>query len=182
MGWWEQRSSRWQACIIAQLGGAAVLGGGVFFLQFRSPDIPVRPVFLAVAGGVGAGGNIGSAVSIPYSDIIRQLINPNFHPQTQDYGWSALNGTFSCQDIQREKFDIAQIGASAVVLGAQLCLFTITDVGLFQPDRELCSSRISVPSNLPQVGQALMDLPQMQGGLGAGAFAFTGTIFYIGTG
>lgn len=182
MGWWEQKSSRWQACIVAQVGGAAALGGGVFFLQFRSPDLgTVRPIFLALAGGAGVGGSIGSAVSIPYSDVVRQLINPQFHPSVSDYGWSDLNGNFSCEEIQRERFDIAQAGASAVVLGAQFAVFTITEVHLFDPDRTLCSTRINIPRSLPQVGTALLDLPQMQGGLGAGAFAFRGTLFYIGS-
>jgi hypothetical protein len=65
MGWWEKKSSRWQSCVVAQAGGAAILGGGVFFVQFRSPDIAVKPCFVAIAGGAGMGGSIGSAVSIP---------------------------------------------------------------------------------------------------------------------
>jgi hypothetical protein len=173
MGWWEQRSARWQACIIAQLGSAPVLGGGVFFMLFRSPDVPLRPVFLAVAGGVAAAPGMGSAASIPFSEIIRQLINPNVHPETAEEGWASFTGTFACQDIQREKFDIAQLGS------AHSWLFSVTEVGLFQPDREVCSARLTVPAKLPQLGQPLLDLPPAQAGRAAG---YTGTIFYIGTG
>lgn len=167
---------------MAQVGGAAVLGGGVFFLQFRAADVSARPVFLAIAGGAGAGGTIGSAVSIPYADVVRQLVNPRFRPPVEDYGWGAMAGNFSCQDIQREQFDIAQVGASAVVLGAQFAAFTITELNLFGPNRVIATTRLNLPRNLPAVGSALLDLPQMQGGLGVGAFAFRGTLFYIGTG
>lgn len=56
------------------------------------------------------------------------------------------------------------------------------DLHLFSPNRLLFTTQMSIPRNLPQVGRAMLDLPQVQGGLGVGAFAFTGTLFYIGTG
>ena len=180
MGWWEQRSSQWEGCIVAQVGGAAVLGGGVFFVMFRCPQVTVKPVYLAMAGGAGLGGSIGSAVGVPWSDVVRQLINPQFRPPTDSYGWSALDGSFSCQDIQRSSFSIISAGASAVVVGAQVAVMELNDVGLWS-SRLLCRTRITVPRNLPSVGRTLLDTPQMQGGLGAGAFAFTGVMFYIGT-
>jgi hypothetical protein len=73
--------------IVAQMGGAAPAGAGAFFLQFKTPDIQVRPVFLAVAAGVGLGGSVGSAVSIPWSDVVRQLINPQFRPEWVRAHW-----------------------------------------------------------------------------------------------
>ncbi len=181
MGWWEQRSSNWKMVIVAQMGGAATAGAGAFFLQFKTPDIQVRPVFLAVAAGVGLGGSVGSAVSIPWSDVVRQLINPQFRPDTASYGYADLSGTFSCQDIQRENITFLQAQASAIVVGAQFVHVTCTDVNLFSPNRLLFTTRIEMPRSLPQVGRALLDLPQMQGGLGLGAFAFTGTLVYMGT-
>jgi hypothetical protein len=182
MGWWEQRASNWKMVIVAQVGGAAGFGAGAFFLMFKSASVPVKPVFLAVAGGVGVGGSIGSGVSIPWSDVVRQLINPRFHPDVANYGYADLRGTFSCQDIQREKIEFVQATASAILVGAQFVDVTCTEVNLFAPNRVLFTTRINIPSNLPQVGRALLDLPQVQGGLGAGAFAFIGTLFYIGTG
>ncbi|SFK87426.1 hypothetical protein [Falsiroseomonas stagni] len=182
MGWWEKKSSRWQSCVVAQAGGAAVLGGGVFFIQFRSPDVSVKPCFVAIAGGAGMGGSIGSAVSIPYSDIVRQLINPNFRPPTDDYGWGAMSGNFSCEDIQREQFDIAQIGASAVVIGAQLAAFTIREVAIFGEGDVITATRFNIPRNLPSFGRAVLDLPQVQGAIGVGGFAFRGVVAYIGAG
>ncbi len=182
MGWWEQKSSRWQACVVAQAGGAAMLGGGVFFIQFRSPDLSVKPCFVAIAGGAGLGGSVGSAVSIPYSDVVRQLINPNFHPPIGEYGWGGMTGSFSCEDIQREQFDIAQIGASIVVVGAQLAVFTIRDIGFFGAGDVITTTRLNIPRNLPAFGTAILDTPQIQGALGVGAFAFRGSIFYIGAG
>jgi hypothetical protein len=182
MGWWEQRASDWKMVIVAQVGGAAVVGAGAFFLMFKSPSIPVKPVFIAVAGGLGAGGSIGSGVGLPWADVVRQLINPRFRPDVDNYGYTDLRGTFSCQDIQRESIDFVQATASAVAVGVQFVDVTCTDVNLFTPNRTLFTTRINIPRNLPQVGRALLDLPQIQGGLGAGAFAFTGTLFYIGTG
>ncbi|MCS6932066.1 MAG: hypothetical protein NZM27_07645 [Acetobacteraceae bacterium] len=182
MGWWEQRASNWKMVVVAQVGGAAGFGAGAFFLMFKSASIPVKPVFVAVAAGLGMGGSVGSSVSIPWSDVVRQLINPNFRPPVEDYGYSDLVGTFSCQDIQRESIDFLQATASAIAVGAQYADVQCTDISLFRSSRTLFTTRIAVPRNLPQVGRALLDLPQVQGGLGAGAFAFTGTLFYIGTG
>lgn len=179
MGWWEARSSRWECCVVAQMGGAAVLGGGVFFLQWRSPDVPVKPVFIAIAGGAGVGGSIGSAVGVPYADVVRQLINPNFHPPTDSYGWAAMDGTCSCKDLQRSSFSIVSAGASGIVVGAQVAALEFNDVGIFST-RFLCSTRITIPPDLPSFGRALYEAPQIQGGLGAGAFAFTGIAVYIG--
>lgn len=105
--------------IVAQVGGAAVLGAGAFFLMVKSASVPVKPVFLAFAGGIGAGGSIGSGISIPWSDVIRQLINPNFRPDVDNYGYADLTGTFSCHDIQRESIDFRQATASAIAVGAQ---------------------------------------------------------------
>lgn len=65
MGWWEQRSSACRIAIVAQVAGAVGLGAGAFFPQFISPDLSVKPVFLAIAGGLGTGGSIGSSVRIP---------------------------------------------------------------------------------------------------------------------
>jgi hypothetical protein len=182
MGWWEQRASDWKMVIVAQVGGAAVLGAGAFFLMFKSPSVPVKPVFLAFAGGLGAGGSIGSGVGLPWADVVRQLVNPRFRPDVDNYGYTDLRGTFSCQDMQRENIQFVQATASVVVVGVQIVDVTCTEINLFSPNRVLFTTRISIPSSLPQVGRALLDLPQVQGGLGAGAFAFTGTLFYIGTG
>jgi hypothetical protein len=35
MGWWEQQSSGWDVCIVAQADGAVGLGMGGFVTQFR---------------------------------------------------------------------------------------------------------------------------------------------------
>jgi hypothetical protein len=180
MGWWDTQSSKWQMGIVAQMGGAAGIGAGVFFLQFRSPDVPVKPVFVAVAGGIGVGGSVGSGVSVPYSDIVRQIINPKFKPPGDSY-YSDLAGSFSCGDIQREGITFGQMQASAVAIGVQTSSVRCTDVNMFGPSKLLFETVVKIPKNLPQVGQALLDLPAMQGGWGLGAFLFSGTLFHIGT-
>lgn len=180
MGWWEKRSDKWKMVIVAQVGAAAGIGVGAFIMNFKSPEIPVEPKFLAFAGGLGVGGSVGSSVSIPWSAIVRQLINPKFSlPPDSEY--TDLKGKFSCQDIQREKISFVQATASVVAVGAQFSHVTCEDINLFGPDTLLFKTTIKIPKNLPEVGSALLDLPQIQGGFGAGTFAFVGTILYIGT-
>ena len=181
MGWWETKSSRWQMAVVAQMGGAAGLGAGVFFLQFKSADIPTKPVFVAVAGGVGVGGSVSSAVSIPYSAVVRQFINPKATIDTSGFGFSDLDGSFSCKEMNGERFQLLQAGGSVIVVGAQVAYASCTEVNLLSDNRALFSSKITIPKNLPQVGAALLDVPQVQGGFGLGAFAFRGPMFYIGT-
>ncbi|WP_376090845.1 hypothetical protein ACE7GA_20615 [Roseomonas sp. CCTCC AB2023176] len=180
MGWWEQRIDGWDICVVAQVGGAAGLGGGAFFLQFRSPNIPVKPIYVAVAAGVGAGGSIGSAISIPWRSLVRQLINPRAVANTNDIGWSKLDGTFSPYNLNHCSFTIGQVGASAAIVGGQFVLVSAFEPHLFSPNVPLFSSNIAWPRSLPQVGSAILDIPQIQGGLGAGAFGFTGSMQYIG--
>lgn len=180
MGWWTTSSSRWEMAIVAQMGGAAGFGAAAFFLQFRSPDLPVKPVFLAIAGGVGIGGSVGSTIGIPYSAIIRQMINPQAVVDTNSIGFSALDGTFNCEQINHALFSTAQAQASVVVVGVQAVAVNCEEARLLGPNIPRFSGRITLPRNLRQVGQALLDLPQIQGGLGAGVFAFTGPLQYIG--
>jgi hypothetical protein len=180
MGWWEQSSNRWEVCVVAQLGGASVLGGGAFFFQFRSADLSVTPNYVAVAGGLGAGGSIGSGLSIPYRSIIRRLINPRAATDRPGVGWNALSGTFSAKNLNHSRLDIAQATASLAVVGAQLMRMRCDEWRLLGRDRRLFDSGIEWPRNLRQLTNALLDVPQVQGGFGAGAFAFRGIMQYIG--
>lgn len=181
MGWWEKTSRQWEICVVAQAGGAAGIGAGAFFIQFRSPDLPVRPVFITIAAGLGVGGSVGSAVSIPYRSVVRQPINPADITDPNSIGWNALDGEFATKNLNHSMFRIAQVGASVVIVGGQFALVSAVEPHLFSPDVTLFNSRITWPRTMAQVGSSILDIPQIQGGLGAGAFAFTGPLQYIGT-
>jgi len=184
MGWWERSSRHWRMAIVAQLGGGAVLGAGGFFIQFTAPELGQRkPRFLALAGGAAVGGSIGSTVSIPWSEVVRRLINPDALPTpTRDLLYSPLDGTFAMRDIQGAQFSITQIGASAAVVGAQIVSVECREWRLFGlgGQRTFVVTDHQVPTDLPSLGRALVDTPQIQGGLGLVALGFTGSLWYIG--
>jgi hypothetical protein len=110
MGWWERSSNRWRMAIVAQLGGGYVVGAGGFFIQFTAPELGRRkPLFLALAAGPAVGGSIGSAVGIPWSEVVRRLINPDAVPTPRDdLIFSPLDGSFALRDIQGAQFSITQ--------------------------------------------------------------------------
>src|SRR5580704_14197402 len=186
MGWWEQHSDKWQMGLIAQVGGASGVGAGLFLFQFKAPEVPVKPLFLGIAGGFGVGGSIGSAISIPYSSLIRQLINPKaaintdamIYSDLDIVDWSIGYG-ISCQNINHARILIGQATASAAVVGAQKVLVSCSIASyLIGTDRPLFTCGLQIPDNLPVLGQALVDTPQMQGGLGLGIFGFAGMMQY----
>jgi len=187
MGWWEQHSSNWKVCIVAQVGGAAGGGAGIFWFQFKSPDLPVMPNFLGIAGGLGVGGDIGSAITLPWSELIKQLADPKYHSDTDSWVYSDLDLVdpgygISCQNINHSRLLIGQATASAVLIGAQKVIMSCSISSfLIGTDRPLFTCGLSVPSSLPQLGAALESTPQIQGGFGAGIFGFVGIFQYIGT-
>ena len=190
MGWWEQHSDKWQMGLIAQVGGASGVGAGLFLFQFKAPDVPVKPLFLGIAGGFGVGGSIGSAISIPYSSLIRQLMNPRAALNSDALIYSdleifSLNPGYgiSCQNINHSRILTGQATASAAVVGVQKAAVSCSISSfLIGTERPLFTCGLQFPDSLPVLGQALVDTPQMQGGLGLGIFGFAGVMQYIGAG
>jgi hypothetical protein len=183
MGWWETFSDNWQMSLVAQVGGAEGLGGGLFVFQFKSPKLPVKPNFLGIAGGVGAGGSIGSAIAIPYRSLIRQLMNPGelFDSDSIVYSSLDVDEGFSCRSLNHSRILIGQATASAAVVGAQKVIVSGAVTSYFiGTDRHLYDCGLTLPSTLAAVGSAALDTPQMQGGLGLGIFGFAGVLQYIG--
>lgn len=168
MGWWEERRA-WQTITIAQMGAGAVLAGGVFFIQFRSAGISARPVFVLTAVGAGFGGSIGSAVSIPYAEIVRDLRNPRRQSQLDQIMWSDA-GTFEMGRLNMGFGNVASVGGSAVVIGAQLTALRGED----QSGNRLFSTHTSLSSL-----NDILNLPGAQGGFGAGAFAMRGRMIHL---
>ena len=68
------------------------------------------------------------------------------------------------------------------MLGAQLAAFTIREVAIFGEGDVITATRFNIPRSLPSFGRAVLDLPQVQGAIGVGGFAFRGAIVYIGAG
>ena len=188
MGWWEQDSEKWQMSLVAQVGGASGVGAGLFIFAFKSPDIPVKPIFLAIAGGFGIGGSIGSAIGIPYSALFKQLIDPKSSVNVDGIAYNDIDivelnigDGLSCKSINHSRILIGQATASAILIGAQKVIVSCSISSfLIGTDRPLFTCGLDVPSSLPQLGTALADTPQLQGGLGAGLFGFAGLMQYIG--
>jgi hypothetical protein len=178
MGWWEQESSAWDVCMMAQAGGAVGLGMGGFVTQFQAADIPVRPIFLFVAGGLGIGGSVGGGATLPWSTVVSALRNPH-SPINMNAIWNRVAGTFSCRDLNNAPGALVQAGASAFVAGASFANLS-AERGWTDP-RPLFQQVIQVPRSLRSLGAALADTPQISGGFGAGGFLFRGVFHYIGT-
>ena len=179
MGWWEKQSSQWSMAIVAQMGGVVGGGGGAFFISFKSPDLPVKPTFLNLALAFGVGGSIGSAVGISWSTVVRQLVNPKaaLDPDAGIYG--AIDGTFSCKDIQRKRISIATAGGSAVLIGASLTYVRCYEPGDSEdgePDQVYFTTHVQIPKTLKTVGNAVVDLPQIQGCLSLKAAYFVAAV------
>jgi hypothetical protein len=184
VGWWEQSSNKWSMAIVAQMGAVAGGGAGAFFISFKSPDIPVRPTFLNLALALGVGGSIGSAASVSWSSIVRQLINPKAAVDPDAGIYSNVDGTFSCKDIQRKRISIATAGGSAVIVGASVTYVKCYEPGDSEdgePDQVYFNTQVKVPKTLKSVGNAGVDLPQVQGGLSLQAAYFVGVPFYVGS-
>lgn len=170
--------------IIAQMGAVAGGGAGAFFISFKSPDIPVKPTFLNLALAFGVGGSIGSAVGIPWSSVVRQLINPKAAVDPSSGVYSDVDGTFSCKDIQRKRISITAVGGSAILVGAGLTYvrgYEPGDTEDGEPDTVYFKTQVKIPKTLKSVGNAVADLPQIQGGLSLQAAYFVGVPFYIGS-
>jgi hypothetical protein len=185
MGWWEQDSSKWQMAVVAQIGAAVDAGAGLFFFSFKSPDLPVKPIFLGIAGGIGEGGSIGGALTIPYRSLVRQLINPEaaINVDSTIYTDVDLDEGFSCRSLNHSRIVIGQATASAAIVGVSVAYVTCAITDFFiGTERHLFDCGLQLPASLPQLGNAVLDAPQIQGGLGAGIFGFIGILQYIGSG
>jgi hypothetical protein len=168
--------------IVAQLGGGYVVGAGGYFIQFTAPELGRRkPLFLALAAGITVGGSIGSCVGIPWSEVVRRLINPDAVPTPRDdLIFSPLDGSFALRDIQGAQISITQIGGSALVVGAQIVTVDCRAWRLVGRQRIYFVTDHQIPTDLPSLGRALVDTPTIQGGLGIIAHGFIGSLWHIG--
>lgn len=57
----SKKANDWEIAGIAQVGGADVVGAGVYFFEFRSKAADFRGQFIFIGGGLGLGGSVGGA-------------------------------------------------------------------------------------------------------------------------
>lgn len=62
-----KQASDWKVATVAQVGGAASVGGGVFWVMFQSDTAGVKETFAFSGGGIGVGGSAGGASLTPDS-------------------------------------------------------------------------------------------------------------------
>ena len=62
-----RKARDWEVSAIAQVGGAAKLGGGFWTFSFKSPSLQAKEAVFLFAGGVGIKGSLGGASATPAS-------------------------------------------------------------------------------------------------------------------
>ena len=85
-------ASDWETQGVAQVGGAAGLGGAMYLFVFRSRSADCRALFVFIGAGVGLGGSVGGA-SVPSPSDILQNVSP--------YMWTSIPCTraFAATDL-----------------------------------------------------------------------------------
>ncbi len=64
----ETQASDWKVSGVAQVGGAAAVGGGAWTLIFKSDSADYAAMFAFLGGGLGAGGSVGGASMPDFSN------------------------------------------------------------------------------------------------------------------
>jgi hypothetical protein len=60
-----QKVRDWEVSLLAQVGGAAAVGGGAWAFSIRSPSLNVKEACFLFAGGLGVGHSLGGASLSP---------------------------------------------------------------------------------------------------------------------
>lgn len=100
------KASDWECVGIATVGLAAGGGGALSMFQFRSKAADFMGEFLFVAGGVGIGGSLNSAVAPSPTDLYNRGRNMNY--------WSKITSkAFSADDLSNAHAVMSSAGVSA---------------------------------------------------------------------
>jgi hypothetical protein len=100
------KANDWECVGIATIGGAAGAGGSFTMFQFRSKAADFLGEYLFVAGGVGIGGSLNSAVAPSPSDFYNRGRDMNY--------WSKLTSkNFSGDDLSNALGVMSSAGVSA---------------------------------------------------------------------
>ena len=100
------KANDWECVGVATIGAAAGGGAALSMFQFRSKAADFLGEFLFVAGGVGIGGSLNSAVAPSPSDLYDRGRNINY--------WSKITSkAFSADDLSNAHAVMSSAGVSA---------------------------------------------------------------------
>jgi hypothetical protein len=100
------KASDWECVGIATVGAAAGGGGTLSMFQFRSKAADFLGEFLFVAGGLGLGGSLNSAVAPSPTDLYNRGRDINY--------WSKITSkAFSADDLSNAHAVMSSAGVSA---------------------------------------------------------------------
>ncbi|CAN5684892.1 hypothetical protein BH24ACI3_BH24ACI3_00530 [soil metagenome] len=152
------KASDWEVVSVAQLGGAAGLGGGAFGFSFYSENVSSEASVFFLGGGAGIGGSAGGA-SIPFrsaSEQARRIRKGNrLGPNPRRTGYDRINclRPFSLSDLDYSFGNLISVGA-ALAVG-----FSLTQISAMNTDGSLFDGEVGVGA---------------VAGVGAGVFNFFG--------
>ncbi len=93
----------WEVAGVAQVGGAATVGGGVWMFEFKSTLAAVKQPFIFVGGGLGLGGSMGGASA------------PDMSSGTPSYTALTCDRAFSINDLSGSAGRLTTAGAGLSV-------------------------------------------------------------------
>jgi len=93
----------WEVAGVAQVGGAATLGGGAWMFEFKSTLAAVKQAFVFVGAGLGVGGSVGGASA------------PDFSAGTPSYTAITCDRAFSVDDLSGSAGRLTTAGAGLAV-------------------------------------------------------------------
>jgi hypothetical protein len=118
---WKTQADDWKVTGICQIGGGALVGGGMWLFRFQSFDAGREAHdFMFIGAGIGYGGSIGGA-SIPLGPIIKQAMDQIFGLRPDKthspLSWSELNcdSAFSADDLNYAPGRVTTGGAGLAV-------------------------------------------------------------------
>jgi hypothetical protein len=94
----------WEVAGVAQVGGAAVVGAGAWWFEFRSPSKKLRELFMFVGAGLGGGGSIGGATA-----------GIDFESQGLQYTAIVCERAFSVSDLDMSAGRLTVLGAGLAI-------------------------------------------------------------------
>lgn len=101
------KASDWECVGVATAGGAVGAGAAITMFQFRSKSADFLGEYIFVAGGIGAGGSLNSAVAPSPTDLYNKGQNMNY--------WSKISSSraFSSDDLSNCMGVMSSAGVSA---------------------------------------------------------------------
>ncbi len=110
------RATDWGVAGVAQVGGAATVGGGLWMFEFKSVLAAARQPFVFIGAGLGLGGSMGGASA------------PDMSAGTPSYTSIACDRPFSVDDLSGSAGRLTTAGAG-LALGYGVTIVTAFNWG-----------------------------------------------------